>query len=219
VAFGAGIADRTGGDGQSDPLKQGKVHAKETGELLVLPEEGVIVLVKADIAPLQFLLDEGMTVEPIGGVEGKQGCYADDDRPEHLVPNIEVVMGEATGLMRHLSGPGQPAQVAVDDNAVEAVIYQNEQAAKQLCESLHRSSPSVLVSTTSSSDRRPMVSQFQIGLASIPSDRYPMKRLSGDRKGTQYSAAVRSRDSPDSREWTHIRPFTRKTSLRPSGDT
>jgi hypothetical protein len=43
--------------------------------------------------------------------------------------------------MNYLLGPGQPAKVAVDDNAVEAVIYKNEQAAKQLCESLHRSSP------------------------------------------------------------------------------
>jgi hypothetical protein len=56
--------------------------------------------------------------------------------------------------------------IPVDDNAVEAVIYKNEQAAKQLCESLHRSSPSVLVLTTRSSDRRPVVSKFQISLAS-----------------------------------------------------
>jgi hypothetical protein len=32
--------------------------------------------------------------------------------------------------VNHLFGPGQPAEVAVDDNAVEAVIYKNEQAAK-----------------------------------------------------------------------------------------
>jgi hypothetical protein len=31
--------------------------------------------------------------------------------------------------MNHLFGPGQPAEVAVDDNAVEAMIYKNEQAA------------------------------------------------------------------------------------------
>jgi len=41
-----------------------------------------------------------MTVEPVGGVEGKKRCHADDDRPERFVPNIEVIMGETAGLMR-----------------------------------------------------------------------------------------------------------------------
>jgi hypothetical protein len=53
-----------------------------------------------------------------------------------------------------------------DDDPVEAVKYKNEQVAKQLCESSHRSSPSVLVLTTRSSDRRPVVSKVQISLAS-----------------------------------------------------
>ncbi len=44
----------------------------------------------------------------------------------------------------HLLGTGQPAEVAVDDDAVEAVVYKNEQAAKQLCEQLHRSPPLIL---------------------------------------------------------------------------
>src|SRR6185437_15795187 len=77
--------------------------------------------------------------------------------------------------MNHLFGPRQPAEIAVDDNAVEAVIYKNEQAAKQLCESLHRSSPSVLVSTTRSSDRRPVVSKFQISLARTFSHTFQMR--------------------------------------------
>src|ERR1019366_2199591 len=69
--------------------------------------------------------------------------------------------------MNHLLGPGQPTEVPVDDNAVEAVIYKNEQAAKQLGERLHRSSSCVLVLTTRSSDRRPVGSKFQISLARI----------------------------------------------------
>ncbi|MHB2009669.1 MAG: hypothetical protein ACYCOX_16720, partial [Acidobacteriaceae bacterium] len=40
---------------------------------------------------------------------------------EHLAKKVD-----------HLLRPGQAAEVAVDDNAVEAVIYKNDQAAKQL---------------------------------------------------------------------------------------
>jgi len=43
--------------------------------------------------------------------------------------------------MNHLPGPGQPAQITIDDHPVETVIYKQQQAAKQLCERLHRSSP------------------------------------------------------------------------------
>src|SRR6266849_4509987 len=55
----------------------------------------------------------------------------------------------------------------MDDDAVEAVVYQSQQAAKQLCEQFHRSSPFDRVLTTRSSDRRPVESKFQICLASI----------------------------------------------------
>jgi len=41
----------------------------------------------------------------------------------------------------HLLRPRQPAQVSVDDNAVKAVVYKHQQAAKQLCKQFHRSSP------------------------------------------------------------------------------
>ncbi len=41
----------------------------------------------------------------------------------------------------HLFGARQTAQVAMDDDAVEAVVYKNEQAVEQLCEQLHRSPP------------------------------------------------------------------------------
>ena len=40
----------------------------------------------------------------------------------------------------HLLRPRQATEVTVDDDAVETVVYKNQQAAKQLCESLHRSS-------------------------------------------------------------------------------
>jgi len=40
--------------------------------------------------------------------------------------------------VNHLLRPGEPVQVAVDDDAVETVIYKNEKIAKELSESLHR---------------------------------------------------------------------------------
>src|SRR6266481_3628828 len=40
----------------------------------------------------------------------------------------------------HLFRTRQPAQISVDDYAVESVVYRNQQAGKQLCEEFHRSS-------------------------------------------------------------------------------
>lgn len=39
-----------------------------------------------------------------------------------------------------LFGPGQSAEVAVNDDTVEAVVYKDQQAGEQLCEEFHRSS-------------------------------------------------------------------------------
>ena len=36
--------------------------------------------------------------------------------------------------MAHVLGAGQAAEVAVNDDAVEAAVYKNEQAVEQLCE-------------------------------------------------------------------------------------
>lgn len=45
---------------------------------------------------------------------------------------------DVTDEMDHLFGPGQAAEIAVDDDAVEAVVYKNEQIAEQPSESFHR---------------------------------------------------------------------------------
>jgi hypothetical protein len=42
--------------------------------------------------------------------------------------------------MHHLFGPGQATEVAVNDDAVEAVVYKDQQAGEQLCETFPRSS-------------------------------------------------------------------------------
>ena len=47
-----------------------------------------------------------------------------------------------------LLGARQTTQVPVDDDPVEAMVYKDKQAAKQLCERLHRPSSSDQVSTT-----------------------------------------------------------------------
>jgi hypothetical protein len=41
-------------------------------------------------------------------------------------------------------GGGEQGQMTEDDDPVETVLYQGQQAAKQLCKGLHRSSPVVL---------------------------------------------------------------------------
>jgi hypothetical protein len=80
-----------------------------------------------------------------------QQFLARDRNAEHLPE--EVVQ---------LFGPRQITQLPVDDDTVEAVAYKKQQAAKQLCERVHRSSSPVLVLTARSSDRLPVVSKFQI---------------------------------------------------------
>src|SRR4029077_3631801 len=146
----------------ADPERPALFHALEdevdsTGILFHHPSQRgqhVIFLTNTSSRPLnRDLMVAGESLHP---VLVSVGSLAENFLAHHR--NAEDLAHE----MNHLFGPGQTAEVAVDDNAVEAVIYKNEQAAKQLCESLHRSSPSVLVSTTRSSDRRPVVSKFQI---------------------------------------------------------
>ena len=53
-------------------------------------------------------------------------------------------------------GAGEQGQMAEDDDTIETVVYQGQQAAKQLCEGLHRFLPLILASRTRSSDKEPM---------------------------------------------------------------
>ena len=46
------------------------------------------------------------------------------------------------------------SEIALDDDAIETVIYKSEQAAKQLVKSFHRSSPLIRASATRSCARR-----------------------------------------------------------------
>src|ERR1017187_534382 len=63
-------------------------------------QESVVVLTEGDAGALQFPLDERVAVDPLGGTKGKETGHADDARPQHLVPDVEVVAGEAATLVR-----------------------------------------------------------------------------------------------------------------------
>lgn len=69
--------------------------------------------------------------------------------------------------IRHLPGPRQPGQIPVDDDTVKTVVNKYQQTSKQACEQLHRSAPFDLCLATKSSVSRPLVSNFQISLASF----------------------------------------------------
>src|SRR5262245_59459736 len=64
------------------------------------------MLVESDAGAQQFSLDEGVAIEPVGGVEREEAGHTDDNRPQDLVPDIEVVMGEAAPLVRQNSVVG-----------------------------------------------------------------------------------------------------------------
>jgi hypothetical protein len=67
---------------------------------IVHRKKGIVVLVKADLVPLQFLFHEGVPVEIVRGVEREERCYPDDDGAEDFVAQVKIVMGETARLMR-----------------------------------------------------------------------------------------------------------------------
>src|SRR5262249_51845683 len=64
------------------------------------------LLSKPDICTTELLLDEVVPVEVIRGLEGKEGRHPHDHRAEHLVANVEVVVGEAALLAGQDAGIG-----------------------------------------------------------------------------------------------------------------
>jgi len=70
-------------------------------------------------------------VHPVPVIVGTlaEHLLADDRDPQDLPEE-----------MHHLLGPGQTTEIAVNDDAVEAVVYKDQQAVEQLRETFHRSS-------------------------------------------------------------------------------
>ena len=58
------------------------------------------MLAEADPGPLQLLLDEAVAVEIGGGLKREEGSHPQGHRPERLVADVEVIVGEAAALAR-----------------------------------------------------------------------------------------------------------------------
>jgi len=88
------------------------------------------------IGPLDGGVVAGIRLHPSLILVGpaRQNFLADHRLANYVVKEI-----------RHLRWTGQSAQITVDHNTVKTVVYKEQQAAKQPCECLHRSSSSVLV--------------------------------------------------------------------------
>src|SRR5215475_9663912 len=63
-------------------------------------KKGIVGLAKADLPPLQFLLDETVTIEVIAGLEREEGDDPHHDWTEDRIADVEVVMREAAALVR-----------------------------------------------------------------------------------------------------------------------
>src|SRR5262244_198650 len=63
-------------------------------------KKGIVGLAEADLPPLQFLLNETVTIEVIAGLEREEGGYPHHDWTEDRIADVEVVMREAAALVR-----------------------------------------------------------------------------------------------------------------------
>jgi hypothetical protein len=74
-----------------------------------------------------------------------QDFFADDLHLMNIAEEVDDVLRA-----------GEQGQMTEDDDAIETVVYQGQQAAKQLCKDLHRFLPLTLALTTRSSDKEPV---------------------------------------------------------------
>ena len=107
-----------------DAIEPALVHAAERRQHLVLFAQALFRPLHRD-----FVI-AGVGLNPVAVIVGAltERFLAHHRGAEHLMNEIN-----------HLFRPGQPAEIPVDDDAVEAVVYKNQQAGKQLCEKFHRS--------------------------------------------------------------------------------
>lgn len=66
---------------------------------IVHGQKGIVIFAVADLSPVQSLLDEGVTVEVVGGLEREERCHAHHHRPQGFIPQVEIVMREAAPLL------------------------------------------------------------------------------------------------------------------------
>src|ERR1700730_14674998 len=87
-----------------------------------------------------------------------QGLFADGTHLVDVAKKVDDVLGA-----------GEQGQMAQDDDAIETVIYQGQQAAKQLCKGLHRSLPLTLLRQQNHRTKDRWRSKFQICLGRLRS--------------------------------------------------
>src|SRR5215472_4383506 len=149
-----GIVDREPGNGGAEGGSQfhalkdevdseliAALHASQVGTNVVLLADPFFGPLHGDLT----FLGEGFhpTVVIVGPLT--QDFFADGVDLVDVAEEVDDVFGA-----------GEQGQMTEDDDTVETMVYQGQQAAKQLCEGLHRSSPVVLASATRSSARRPV---------------------------------------------------------------
>jgi hypothetical protein len=92
----------------------------------------MVLLAKAFLGPRDGdLVMAGEGLHPVAGIVGAlaQHLLADHGNSQDLPETMD-----------HVLRPGQAAEVTVDDDTVEAVVYKDQQAGEQLCEQCHLSS-------------------------------------------------------------------------------
>src|SRR6516164_9048296 len=63
-------------------------------------KKGIVGLAEADLPPLQFLLDETVTIEVIAGLEWEERGDPHHDWTEDLIADVKIIMREAAALVR-----------------------------------------------------------------------------------------------------------------------
>ena len=83
----------------ADDLRAEPVGGGLQGSDIVHRRKRIVALAEANLLALQFLLHEGVAVEPVGGVKRKEAGHAQDDGSQYFVANLKAAMREAAALM------------------------------------------------------------------------------------------------------------------------
>ena len=82
----------------ADHLTGETIGSRLQGRDIVDGQKRIVILAEADLVPVQFLFDEGVTVEIVGGLEREERRHAHHHRPQRFIPQVEIVVREATPL-------------------------------------------------------------------------------------------------------------------------
>ena len=108
-----------------DAVPAGPLHAAQPGPHVIFFTDTLLGPLHGDLV----IAGERLHPTPILAGPFAQHRLVHHGNPDHVAEKVD-----------HLFRARQPAQIPVDDDAVETVVYKNQQAGKQLCEKFHRSS-------------------------------------------------------------------------------